>query len=303
MLAGLEAALRPESARHREEMTAIETLIEGLFDYAGLYPPASLDMQSAVCNYQRYRQSEHAAALGRFIIGMDRIDELRSVTGDSVGNLKLSLIATSDADLDALAEQVRTAPNIDTVEIKCNNAEDVTRIAARIPRSLTMHFEVPMNVDGHAALKTVSAAGARAKIRMGGIVPEAIPAIAEAAAMLMELANLQLPFKATAGLHHPVRSHRPLTYQPQGPTGTMHGFINLACAAAILFSGGDSHLAQSALEEQDTTAWTMSAHALHWRDLKWTADQLATLRREFLISIGSCSFEEPIHDLEALGWL
>jgi len=83
----------------------------------------------------------------------------------------------------------------------------------------------------------------------------------------------------------------------------MHGFINLACAAAILFSGGDSRVAQSALEEQDMTAWTITADKLRWRNLTWTTDQLARLRHEFLISIGSCSFEEPIRDLEALGWL
>jgi hypothetical protein len=284
-------------------MTALEILIEGLFDYAGLYPPASLSLLSATNNYLEYSRSDHAAALGHFILNFDRIDELGAVTGDSFGNFNLSVIATSEADLNAIAEHARPAPNIDTVEIKCNNAEDVARIAPQIPRSLTTYFEVPMNADGHAALKAISAAGARAKIRMGGVVPEAIPAGPDVIKMLKTLADLRLPFKATAGLHHPFRSNRPLTYQAQSPSGTMHGFINLACAAAILFSGGDSRVAQSALEEQDMTAWTITADKLRWRNLTWTTDQLARLRHEFLISIGSCSFEEPIRDLEALGWL
>lgn len=305
MLAGLEETLRPQSARNREEMTPtktlIETLIEGLFDYAGLYPPASLSLLSAMNNYLEYSRSQHASVLGRFIINLDRLDELRLVMADSFEKITLSVIATGDVDPDALAEQVRTAPNINAVEIKCNNVEDVTRMASRIPRPLTTYFEVPMNSDGRAALQAISAAGARAKIRMGGVVPGAIPSIPEVAETLRELAQLRLPFKATAGLHHPVRSNRPLTYQPQGPSGTMHGFINLACAAAILFFGGDLRIAQSALEEQHPTAWTITADALRWRDLNWTTDQLATLRREFLISIGSCSFEEPIHDLQSLG--
>jgi hypothetical protein len=305
MLAGLEEALRPQSARNPEEMTPtktlIETLIEGLFDYAGLYPPASLSLLSAVNNYLEYRGSRHASVLGRFIINLDRLDELRLVMADSFEKITLSVIATGDLDPDALAEQVRTAPNIDAVEVKCNNVEDVTRMTSRIPRPLTTYFEVPMNSDGRAALQAISAAGARAKIRMGGVVPGAIPSIPEVAETLRELAQLRLPFKATAGLHHPVRSNRPLTYQPQGPSGTMHGFINLACAAAILFFGGDLGIAQFALEEQNPTAWTITADRLRWRDLNWTTDQLATLRQEFLISIGSCSFEEPIHDLQSLG--
>jgi hypothetical protein len=43
--------------------------------------------------------------------------------------------------------------------------------------------------------------------------------------------------------------------------------------------------------------------AIAWRSFHWTAAQLRTVRKEFAISFGSCSFEEPIHDLEALGWL
>lgn len=284
-------------------MTAIETLIEGLFDYAGLYPPASLSLLSAANNYLEYSRGNHAIALGRFIVNFARLDELRSVASDSLEKFSLSVIATSDADLGALAEQIHSTPNIDAVEIKCNNAEDVTRFAQHIPRKLAAYFEVPITTEGHAALKSIAAAGARAKIRMGGVTPETIPSVSDVILMLKALAELRLPFKATAGLHHPVRSLRPLTYQPQSPTGTMHGFLNLACAAATLFSGGDSRNAQSLLEEQDAAAWTVTSDAIRWRDLSWTRDQLATLRRHFLISIGSCSFEEPIHDLQSLGWL
>ena len=35
-------------------MSAIETLLAGLFDYAGLYPPAGLGMRSAANNYLEY---------------------------------------------------------------------------------------------------------------------------------------------------------------------------------------------------------------------------------------------------------
>jgi len=64
-------------------MTAIETLLAGLIDYAGLYPPASLDMRTAARNYVSYQNGPHAFALGRFIVDIARTDELRGFAGDA----------------------------------------------------------------------------------------------------------------------------------------------------------------------------------------------------------------------------
>ena len=144
---------------------------------------------------------------------------------------------------------------------------------------------------------------AREQIRMGGVVPEAIPSVLDVFKMVKTLADLRLPFKATAGLHHPLRSLRPLTYEPQSSTSVMHGFVNLACAAALLYFGGNVEDARCVLGEEDSTAWQVNSDSICWRDRSWTTEQMATLRRDFFMSIGSCSFEEPIRDLERLGWL
>jgi hypothetical protein len=56
------------------------------------------------------------------------------------------------------------------------------------------------------------------------------------------------------------------------------------------------------LEEPDAGAWTLSQDVLSWRSRRWTSDQLSEARKRF-VSFGSCSFEEPIRDLEAMGWL
>ena len=83
----------------------------------------------------------------------------------------------------------------------------------------------------------------------------------------------------------------------------MHGFMNLSAAAAVAFFGGDAEEVERLLTEEDPAAWKVSADSLQVRNQSWTADQVATLRRDFFIGIGSCSFEEPIHDLESLRWL
>lgn len=284
-------------------MTAIETLLAGLFDYAGLYPPANLDLSPAADNYLKYRRSKHSAALGRFILNLDRLDEFRSIVGPSLGSFALSVIAAENADLAVLAKHIDSGLSIESVEIKCSQPAAIERIARQVPRNVMAYFEVSIHASSLPALEAIKAAGARAKIRMGGIVPEAIPAIADVAQLLKTLADRRLPFKATAGLHHPLRSMQALTYHPQSPTGVMHGFMNLSAAASLLFFGGDVEEATRLLTEEAPAAWKVSADSLRWRNQSWTTEQIATLRREFFLDIGSCSFEEPIHDLESLEWL
>lgn len=284
-------------------MSAIDSLLAGLFDYAGLYPPASLSMRSAADNYFAYRSGERAWALGRFIVNFDRLEELRSIGGGSFRGFRLSVIVTENTDWDKLVGEIQGGAPIDSLEIKCGSAADVERIVPRIPRELISYFEIGMNESGRTALKAMAPGDARAKIRMGGVVREAFPQAADVAGMLEDLAALGLPFKATAGLHHPVRACRALTYQPESPQGVMHGFVNLGCAAALIYFGGDRREATALLEEQDPSAWRISSSAIRWRDRSWSAEQISQMRSRFLIGIGSCSFEEPICDLESLGWL
>jgi hypothetical protein len=104
-------------------------------------------------------------------------------------------------------------------------------------------------------------------------------------------------------LHHPVRSQRPLTYQPQSPTGMMHGFVNLCCAAALAYFSDSEEDAAAVLDERESSSFQLTPDTIKWHDRSWSVAQLAEVRKHFLISIGSCSFEEPIHDLESMGWL
>ncbi|WP_348266451.1 hypothetical protein P8936_10565 [Edaphobacter paludis] len=283
-------------------MTALESLLAGLIDYAGLYPPAALDMRTALRNYVSYGRSQHASALGHFIVDINRLTELREVAGDSTRHVRLSLLVSATTDWDSLAGLLHEGFTIDTIEIKTDHPSQIARIARCIPPDLTTYFEVPFDSHASEALEAISAAGARAKLRMGGIVANAFPATLTVADMLKALADRRIPFKATAGLHHPIRSHHPFTYAPDSPSGTMHGFLNLCCSAALLYFGGQVSHAILLLDEQDPGAWHITPDAIAWRNVRWSTDQLRSVREKFFTSFGSCSFAEPMDDLEALGW-
>jgi hypothetical protein len=113
-------------------------------------------------------------------------------------------------------------------------------------------------------------------------------------------AAAKLPFKATAGLHHPVRSLHRLTYHPESPFGMMHGFLNVFLAAAFLWAGMEANLAVQLLEEQAAQAFRLELDGLAWREHRLTSQEIVAARARFSISFGSCSFTEPIDDLRSL---
>ena len=284
-------------------MTAMDTALAGLIDYAGLYPPAALDMGAAARSYLDYSNSKHASALGRFIVDLNRLTALRAVAGDSLLDLRLSVICPVNAEWETLPAFIDEGFPIESIEIKTDQPSDIDRISRRIPSAVTAYFEVPAHVDGVKALDAISAARGRVKLRMGGVVAEAFPSAEVVAGMLKALSDRGLSFKATAGLHHPIRSRHPFTCAPDSPAGTMHGFVNLLCAAALIHCDGDSKDARHVLDEESQSAWQVGAETVGWRSFQWRADQLREVRQRFFISFGSCSFVEPMNDLEALGWL
>lgn len=283
-------------------MIAIEALLADTIDYAGLYPPAGLDMHTAVRNYLEYSRSARRRVLGRFVIDLDRFPYLWDAAGDYVRGMRLSVLANPESDWDDLRRLADKGYVIEAVEIKTGAPDEIARLATHVPDGIAAYFEVPIGASVEA-LDAVEAAGARIKLRMGGVAAEAFPSTQAVAHMLDQIARRRLIFKATAGLHHPVRGNYALTSAPASPAATMHGFINLATAAAVLHFGGDVADAFESLEELQPNAWRVGDNAILWREYGWNSDELCEVRRQFFAGFGSCSFEDPIHDLEALAWL
>lgn len=287
--------------RAPEGKTAIEALLRGLIDYAGLYPPAALDMQAAVHNFLEYQHSAHALALGRFVVALNGFPLLLEAARDKARQMKLTVIAAPNADGEDLHRLVAQGYAIEAVEIKDTPISEIGRIAMHVPSGLATYFEVPIDPPP-AMLDAVATAGARVKLRTGGTAAEAFPSTQQLAQMLAELASRRLIFKATAGLHHPLRGRFALTYADGSPTAVMHGFMNLSTAALLHF-GGDAREAQLALEEEWSGEWQIADEAIAWEQNSWNADELREVRQQFFAGFGSCSFTEPMRELEALRWL
>src|SRR5262249_6185331 len=149
-------------------------------------------------------------------------------------------------------------------------------------------------------LDAVQRAGGFAKLRTGGVKPELIPTAGDVAAFLVACAARRLPFKAPAGVHHPVRAPHPLTFGGDAARAVMYGFLNVFLAAAFAWHGEPD--VEAVLAETDPAAFHFDERA-RWRDRSLDAGQVREARLGFAHSFGSCSFEEPVRGLEAVGLL
>lgn len=306
----------------------LRILLSGLIDYAGLFPPASLSMQQAVERYARHRQGDFAWALGTFICPASRLTEFSEAAAvylpgtfatsgyrEAARGEPWRISALADLDIHATIKAIddfnerhsaedRGLAAIDCLEIKASSAGDIDAALDALPEDLFPYFEIPIDGDPRGMVAALAGESAAAKVRTGGVTPHAIPPAERVAAFLEACAQASVPFKATAGLHHPVRAEYPLSYAPDAPRGLMHGFLNVFLGAAMIRAMlVDRKGLEQVLNERDAAAFEFTDSGVTWRKTAIDSATLAQVRESFALSYGSCSFEEPIDDLKALGLL
>lgn len=289
-------------------------LLEGLVDYAGLFPPAALSMDDAVAEHARWRRSPQSWMLGRFVLPAARLRDFARAADAHLPEpgagepWRLSALVGADVHGDSSLVTSFNGSHagravVDAVELKAAGPEDADASLEALPSGLTAFVEVPLRDDLGGLLSTLRRRRARAKARTGGVVPDAIPDPADLARFVAACAAASVPWKATAGLHHPIRAERALTHEPGGPRAVMHGFLNVFAAAAFAGAGAPAADLEAVLREEDAAAFHLDEDGLSWRHLRVSTDELARSRRDFASSFGSCSFAVPVRDLRSLGVL
>lgn len=293
---------------------SIKTLLSGIVDYAGLFPPSGLTMAEAVINYATYKNSNYDWMLGRFVVPVRRLDEFLEnaqdfISRDQSSEWRLSVLASEDIDETVqLIEwfNEKNSPKVfcDTIEAKANTSAMIEDIAGAVPNHLITFIEVPVAGDIADLVSTLAIREQCGKIRMGGVTKQAFPKLSQIMRFIYVCLAANVPFKATAGLHHPVRCIKPLTYEQNAPEGLMNGFLNVFLAVAFLRMGYKKTLIKDILEEELAENFIFDETGVTWRqEFFLNNDRLRYIRRNNIISFGSCSFEEPIEDLQEVGLL
>jgi hypothetical protein len=285
----------------KEMSAALHALLAGIVDYAGLFPPASLDVLTAVRSYKSYRDSADRWMLGRFVVGVAKLPELRSTIAGVRAKDEAWPISVVAPDA-AAATSVLRAPDdanarIESVEVRATTAADVTLISRAASKTREVYVEVPLDTSTPALLDAIAAVKLRAKVRTGGVTADAFPPAPDIAAFIRACIDRNLPFKATAGLHHPLRGSYRLTYEGSSPSGDMYGYLNLFLASAFLKQGLSEREAAELLVESDPTAIVVEDQSIRWRDRTVDVEAIKAFRARVATSFGSCSFREPVDEL------
>jgi hypothetical protein len=263
-------------------------LLGELIDHAALFPPASMDMPEAMEADRAARDGEHAWMLGRFICPASRLGEL------PVAAPRLSVVLDGgEGDLEAVHDARLAGREVELVEARIDPAwipDTQELVQAKLGEGVEAFWELAPGRGLRGAVAAVREARAGAKIRCGGAT--AAPPVEAVAEFIAACRDAGVRFKATAGLHHAIRA------------GDAHGFLNVLAAAVFAYTDGlSADKLVPVLAEEDASAFTAEATGLGLHDRRANPEQIAEARRDLFVAYGSCSFDEPVEDLIALGVL
>ena len=299
-------------------MNSVHLFLNSIIDYAGLFPPAKLDMPTTCRNYADYYNGNHAWMLGRLIMPAVRLSEFETgaesvlpVDDDAEPWLISALIAPPDddrfaTDLERIADfnqQHATGKFgravIDTVEVKTSSAGAIEAVIDALPREIFPFCELPLQSDLRGMMAALAGGEAGAKIRTGGITADLFPDTRSTANFIDLACVAEVPFKATAGLHHPF-THESATIDD----AVEFGFFNIFLGAALrLHNHIDIDGLADMLNARDPSVFDFGDTHIIYEGMQLSLDQLAAARANFATSYGSCSFIEPIEDLQSLNLL
>jgi hypothetical protein len=316
----------------------LRAFLTALIDYAGLFPPARLPLEEAVPSYAAYRQSPDAWMLSRFICPAPRLADLADYADlfGSDQPFPVSVLGSGGSDAEAFRHAFRAdldhvaafeaahggRVRADLFEVRFPDAvteagdDAVAELLLHVNDALAasdaslerLHVEAAFVGDWRSTVRGAVAALARHdaeggpafgyKVRCGGVTPDAFPTPEQVAFVIATCRDAGVAFKATAGLHHPVRRYDPTV------GAMMHGFLNVFGAGVLAHALDLSEAAiRQVLRAESIGAFTFDANGFAFQDLRISATQVAHARDTFATSYGSCSFDEPREDLRAAGLL
>ena len=300
---------------------SLRALLAHSIDYAGMFPPCSLGLEPALKNQAEYVRSPDAWMLGRFVLVAEQFDATKQLLSpfDAQHPLRVAALGPKTVSADAFVEALDNAEaairsltrhNVDLVSISHLEMflpRDVDLASLNQARSILGDLPVFWEAPSDRAERTIAllaesnsdadSATFGYKLRTGGVTADAFPTSMQIAKALVTAATHQLPIKFTAGLHHPVRQYR------EEVQTKMHGFLNVLGAAVLAADHRwDANQTAVMLEDENVDSFSFTDDFFAW--CEWRIDtKRLQYRRRFVVSFGSCSFDEPREDLRALGFL
>jgi hypothetical protein len=287
---------------------SLHALLTAIVDYAGLFPPAQLNLATAIAQYQHHQTEPHSWMLGRFVLKLSQFETFQQFIPTGKPQM-ISLIL--DGEPEAALQQLSTLMKRDSspiriaaLEIPTYPVSQLIGILPQLPAEIEVYCEISWEQDWQSYLKVLPGYSVGVKIRTGGLTPQAFPSPEQLSLLIFSLAQAGIPFKATAGLHHPLPTISPLPPEPNRRLASMHGFLNVAIATSLAYTQKSTLKdIQAILETKTLKDFNFADQEIGWLDHRLNLADIQRTRSQFFRSFGSCSFQEPIEDLKQLSLL
>ncbi len=319
------------SSNHTKPALSLKTFCNKLIDYAGLFPPASLNLVQAFHNYIFYMQGEYKWMLNKFIIPAKRLVELTDLLNEMKiqGPVPLSVLGSGGNTLEFNQNFNNDIKNIDEFKKIHGDLFSIDAFETRLPKEIfepedndelldlmigisgelekTMNKNVPVFYETQMGddyeqviIRTVETIASLDKecgfkLRTGGVEATAFPKPEQIAFAIMTCCEFNVPMKCTAGLHHPIRHYN------EGVSSYMHGFLNVFGAGILAYTNNlDEEELLEVLNDEDPYEFVFTENGIQWKEEEASNAQIKEARAKFILSYGSCSFDEPIDDLKTM---
>jgi len=290
-------------------------LLDGVIDYAGLFPPAQLTIEDALAEYSSLAE-DRAWMVDLFICTSNKLAELDAlVRRKGLEAIPVSVIGNvidqpdkALASIERDMQRMEGCANLEfgAYEIPINHHDEgsIRRVLKTLDRSGVVgmvedvYVEFAWNSTLEDCMHDMAAVNPNlgAKARCGGTTANLFPSVQELAHFIHTAVSIEIPFKMTAGLHQPLR------YLDSELGVHRHGFLNV-CLASAFALGADLSTAEieSVLSIEDGAVLTISddeisclGHSLDEQDVALFGDWFG--------GFGSCSVDEPVDGLKKLGY-
>lgn len=320
------------STNHSKPVLSLKNFTSKIIDYAGLFPPASLNLAQAFHNYVFYMQGSNKWMLNKFIIPAKRLNELLALMNDMKinGTAPFSVLGSGGdtikafeenlaADMKSIAEFIKSSENsvsIDAFEVRLpkeiieqDNEDDMLDLMISVSdalertvgKNVPVFYEAALDENYESAIIRIVESVASLnkscgyKLRTGGTESTAFPSAELIAFAIMTCCEFGVPMKCTAGLHHPIRHYN------EGVKTNMHGFLNIFGAGILAYTSNlDEAEIIEVINDEDPYEFIFKEDGFEWNEIQVSNTQIKDARENFIVSYGSCSFDEPIDDLKML---
>ena len=298
---------------------SLRALLQRSIDYAGLFPPANLELEPALQNQAAYIRDADVWMLGAFVLPVGKFGAASTSMSqfDVEHRLSVSALGPQTEHASEFVTALQAAADAITRFNQEHGAyAAVTQIEMALPSQpgatvaeaaealadvpVPTFWEAPPDDAERAIASLAEHRGTTEtnhfgyKLRTGGVISSAFPSAVQIARALVAAVEHRVPIKFTAGLHHPVRQFH------SSVQTKMHGFLNVF-GAGVLAAEHKWDVQQTArmLEDESSASFTFTDDSFRWNEWEIATERIVQ-HRKLMTSFGSCSFDEPREDLRNL---